>query len=158
MSTKKEATAPTRNKGGRPGKLTPDVQETILSAVKAGNYPLTAARAARVSEPTFYRWLALGREGKEPYRALVEGIKQAEGEAEVNAVAILHKAMPESWQAAMTFLERKFPSRWKRRDEIDLQGLPTDKLVALAELCDRYLESAGDFAALESRDFDDLPE
>lgn len=28
--------------------------------------------------------------------------------------------MPDQWTAAMTFLERRFPGRWKRKEQIDI--------------------------------------
>lgn len=45
---------------------------------------------------------------------------KATAEAEVYAVGIVRKHMPDQWTAAMTFLERKAPDRWKRREQLDV--------------------------------------
>jgi hypothetical protein len=46
----------------------------------------------------------------------VIGMTKANAEAEAYAVGIVRKHMPDQWTAAMTFLERKAPKRWRRRD------------------------------------------
>ena len=48
------------------------------------------------------------------YRQFWQAVKAAEGEAEVRAVAIIQKKMPEDWRAAMSYLERQHPKRWGR--------------------------------------------
>ena len=50
----------------------------------------------------------------------------AEAEAEVRIVAQWQGRMPESWQAAKDFLERRYPGRWghklKTSQKIELTG------------------------------------
>ena len=48
-------------RGGRPSKLTPEVQEKIVTAIRAGNYAQVAAVYAGIGERTFYRWMELGK-------------------------------------------------------------------------------------------------
>ena len=106
-------------KGGRPTKLTPEVQEKILTAIRAGNYGHVAAKYAGIGERTFYRWMAQGekaRAGK--YRQFRQAVEAAESEAEVRAVAIIQKQMPDNWRAALSYLERKHPKRWGRRMDV----------------------------------------
>src|SRR5437660_9018297 len=101
---------------GRPTKLTPQVQAAILAAIEGGNYIQVAARCAGVTDATFYNWLAWGeRQGSGPYFEFFVAVKLAEAKAEAAAIRHVQAAMPESWQAAMTFLERKFPDRWRRK-------------------------------------------
>lgn len=108
---------------GRPTKLTKDVEEMIVSAIRVGNYAVVAAQAAGVTESTFYRWLDRGeKQQRGKYCEFRESIKRAEAEAQVYAVAIVRRQMPESWQAAMTYLERKFPQMWGRRDRHEVSG------------------------------------
>lgn len=110
----------------RQTKLTPEIQERIVLAVRAGNYLSVAARAAGIHEATLYRWLERGRgpAGREPYRAFCEALKEAEAAAEVHAVALIRQQMPQQWTAAMTFLERRFPDRWRRRDTVYAEEAP----------------------------------
>lgn len=48
----------------------------------------------------------------------LQDIIKANAEAEATAVLHVREQMPTNWAAAMTYLERKHPGRWKRRDEI----------------------------------------
>ena len=114
--------------GGRKTKLTPEVQERIVSAIRAGNYANVAAEYAGIGETTFYRWLQEGREAESGiYRDFREAVKTAEREAEVRAVAMVQKAMPYNWTAAMTYLERKHPGRWGRRDRVTMEMITRDQ-------------------------------
>jgi transposase len=45
----------------RPSKLTPDVHNEIVQAIKAGAYAEEAALHAGIDESTYYRWMARGR-------------------------------------------------------------------------------------------------
>jgi integrase len=66
------------------------------------------------STSTFYRWLARGEE--EPtsiFGTFRRSVERAEAEAEVEAVAVLRTAVVDDWHAAVTYLERRHPSRWR---------------------------------------------
>lgn len=106
---------------GRKSKLTPEIQEKIVSAVRAGNYSFVAAEFAGIGERTFYKWMEKGeaRPGS-TYGQFRQAVKSAEREAEVRAVAIIQNLMTSNWQAAMTFLERKYPDRWGRRVRVSV--------------------------------------
>ena len=96
-----------------------EVQEKIVTAIRAGNYAQVAAVYAGIGERTFFRWMELGEEAKAGrYRQFWQAVKAAEGEAEVRAVAIIQRKMPDDWRAAMSYLERKHPKRWGRRVDV----------------------------------------
>lgn len=124
--------------GGRPSKLTPERAEKIIELIKVGNYIDVACAASGVNQHTFYRWLRIGRDltdqwGEDPDEWPTEDwsehehrcvtfylqIKQANAEAEAFAVASVRKQFGSQWAAAMTFLERRFPDRWKRREALE---------------------------------------
>jgi hypothetical protein len=114
---------------GRPCKLTPEVQEKICRAIRAGNYAYIAAEYAGVGKSTYHRWMQLGEQQESgPFREFRDAVKNAESEAEVRAVAIIQRHMETNWQAAMTFLERKFPKRWGRRLDVTTAGDPVTKI------------------------------
>jgi len=107
----------------RPTKLNPAVSERIVQALRAGNYAEAACRAAGIGPSTYYRWLELGQsEDSGPHRDFLEQVRRAEAEAEVHAVALLRRAMPEDWRAALAYLERRHPTRWRRRQSTELTG------------------------------------
>lgn len=113
-------------KNGRPSKLTADVQDKIVSAIRAGNYAETAAQYAGVDPTTYYRWMVKGEDGPDLYRQFRHAVKAAESEAEVYAETVLRKAMPDDWKAAAWYLERKFQDRWGRKERLDIHanGIP----------------------------------
>jgi hypothetical protein len=140
--------AKTESTVGRRTKLTPKVQEKIVSAIRAGNYAHVAAGYAGIGERTFYSWLQSGRENKSDlYQQFLQAVKDAEREAEVRAVAMVQKHMADNWQAAMTYLERKFPERWGRRDRLKIEVEPQKVLTTLLGLDGDDIYSVVDTAA-----------
>lgn len=108
---------------GRPSKLNDDRRDRIIRAVRAGNYREAAARAAGIAPSTLYAWLERGAaEETGPYYEFSEALQRAEAEAEVFAVATIRKAMPDDWRAAVTYLERRYPSRWRKNSSTELTG------------------------------------
>jgi len=101
---------------GRPEKLTDEVRRRICEAVRAGTTKEVAAAYAGVSRASLQRWLAKSNEqGAGPhYRKLAQELRQAEAEAEVHAAAILRRAMPDDWRAAVAYLERRHRGRWSK--------------------------------------------
>lgn len=94
-------------------KLTPEVQQKIVQAIRAGNYVTVAVDYAGIDRSTFYRWMERGRQQRTGmYHDFHQAVRQAESFAEVRAVAILQSEMKENWRAALSYLERKFPDRW----------------------------------------------
>lgn len=102
-------------------KLTPELQAKVVQALRAGNYRKAACAFAGISEGTLYRWISdaeadieAGRRTR--HREFYEAVKRAEAEAEVEAVAMIRKAMPDDWKAAAHYLERRHPEAWGRKD------------------------------------------
>jgi hypothetical protein len=124
--------------GGRPSKL-PFAEKAICDAIRAGCYQEQAAQAAGISASTLYAWKALGeQESDGPYRRFLLNLRQAEAEAELNAVKILRRAIEDEgdWKAALALLERRFPGRWRRRQTNELVGpgggpLQTEQVLRL---------------------------
>jgi hypothetical protein len=109
--------------GGRPSKL-PVAEERILEGVRAGCYPEQAAQEAGVSPSALYAWKARGeKESDGPYHRFLLRLRQAEAEAELNAVKIVRSAIEDGdWRAALALLERRFPDRWRRQQTSQLVG------------------------------------
>lgn len=141
---------------GRPSKLNPALQETICKSLSIGNYLETAAAVSGVSKSTVYDWLKRGArekaEGKKsPYTAFSDAVEKAQAQGEQRLVLIIAKASEEHWQAAAWHLERKYPSKWGRRDTLDTNvNVGSDQ-----ERQKRYEEL---FDALEQVDHSDSPE
>lgn len=141
---------------GRRTILTAQVQIDLVRIIQAGNYAITACNYAGVSESTYYAWLKRGEEelirlldietetGKiaKPakkeliYMEFLEAIKRADAGSEVSAVMKIKSAFGDDWKAAMTFLERRFADRWRRKDRHEItdgDGNPVQVMVYLPD-------------------------
>lgn len=116
----------------RPSKLTPEIQQRIVSLIKAGNYAETAARASGIGPSTYYRWMDRGRDEQArldqggrprkteaPYREFWEAVTRADAEAEAIAAGLVMTAARMNYKAAQFLLERRWPGRWKHRSQVD---------------------------------------
>ena len=103
----------------RPTKLTDEVSERVVRALRAGNFPDVAARHAGVHPATYYRWMERGAPARDapedaPYRRFRAEVERALADAEAAGVGlILQSARGGSWQAAAWLLERRFSARWR---------------------------------------------
>ena len=101
---------------GRPSKLTPVVTERLLHALRTGNARVVACRYAGISEPTFHRWMA---DDRPEFREFREVVEQGEATAEVGVVANLVELSKRDHRAAVAWLERKAPERWRLDEPAD---------------------------------------
>ena len=106
----------------RPTKLTPKLQEQVVGYLRAGAYVETAAAAAGISKETLYSWLRRGAADEVPFAAFAEAVEKAQALAEMRDLALIGKAAETEWTAAAWRLERKFPSRYGRRQAVEVSG------------------------------------
>lgn len=106
----------------RPTKLTPKLQEQIVSYLRAGAYVETAAAAAGIAKDTLYAWLRRGAAGEEPFARFAAAVEEAQAKSELRDLAIIGKAAETEWTAAAWRLERKYPDRYGRRARIEHSG------------------------------------
>ena len=72
---------------GRPSKLTPEVQERICQAIRAGNYYEAACAYAGIHYSTFRKWMQKGETAKSgKFREFFEAVTRVEYEAKVRMV------------------------------------------------------------------------
>ncbi len=109
----------------RPSKLTAEVSEKIVRAIRAGNYPAVAAAHTGVHPSTYYRWMERGElDGDapedDPYRRFRAEVERAIADAEAAEVGLVLKAARDGdWRAAAWLLERRFSERWGRRERLE---------------------------------------
>ena len=138
----------------RPTKLTAEVQQRIVEALRAGNYQDSSAAYAGIHEATFHNWMSRGREeerriadGEKPnpkeeaFREFFAAVEKARSESEVRNVMYIQRAAQDgTWQAAAWFLERSFPRKWGRKDRHEHVGDNGDAIkvtVSTTELEDK---------------------
>lgn len=139
--------------GGRPTKLTPELQEELVHVIRAGNYVETACAFVGITKETFYAWLRRAAKERERltknprarlrkseviYVEFSDAIKKAQGHSEIRDVMLIGKAAENQWQAAAWRLERKFPDRWGRnRSGRADEGFTHEQAVAIADMINK---------------------
>ena len=113
---------------GRRSLCTPERTKKIADLLSVGNFHEPVCSAAGISVATFYSWRAKGEDERarraagEPadrkltkYVKFLEDTTRAEATAEVQATALIRKAMVEGdAKSSQWYLERKHPQRWGR--------------------------------------------
>lgn len=105
---------------GRPPILNDtDKVQILLAALRDGNYRETACKLAGISKQTLYNALKRAEAGDEQAILFVDALEKAEALAESETVGNVRSAskLPQFWAAGMTWLERKSPDRWGRRQD-----------------------------------------
>jgi hypothetical protein len=117
-------------------KLSDEVTDRIVSAIRAGGTMETASRFAGVHARTMHRWLTVGRhalnragdtpellaEEEKPYVRFVEAIERALSEFKLALTTSIYSAGQGDkgqWQAHAWLGERRFPDEFGRRQRID---------------------------------------
>ena len=112
---------------GRPTKLTPERQQTIVGLIAKGNYLITACQATGIGKSTYLGWMERGQleenNGGGLYADFLTAVKRAESVAESELASMIRETALEKkeWLPAMTFLERRHPERWGRKDRSLIQ-------------------------------------
>jgi hypothetical protein len=151
---------------GPKSKLNKRTSKILTEALRQGLAITRASVLAKITPPTFYRWLEYGQKNvSEKYRNFYLECEKAEVEFEESCLKVVRKAIngdlestktkeiydkegnlsakevnttknAPSWTAAMTFLERKYPERWGRHDRIRLGGDPEFPIIPKQEMLD----------------------
>jgi hypothetical protein len=104
-----------------------------LEEREAGDYP----SIAHADEDHKHEWsLDDGKCwcGHTRYSEFLERIKEAEASSEMHAVLKVRAAFDDNWQAAMTYLERRYPQRWRRRSSVEVDDKPAEREPEAAEV------------------------
>jgi hypothetical protein len=90
--------------------------------MREGNYARTAAETSGITEQTLYNWLKKGEDPEQypEHATFLEAYRKAEAAAEERAIKAIQDAFSSDWRAAMTYLERRHPDRWARRQSVDV--------------------------------------
>lgn len=124
-------------KGGRPTKLTPELQDRICSLIEETACSVyTACISEGIAWNTVYFWEQWGREGRQPYKAFTEAVMQARARSELNHVREFKQADSLNQRATQYFpfmLERRFANDYGNRIKVTEQ---------LAEMSDADLQGS----------------
>ena len=107
----------------RPAKLTLEVSAKICQAVEAGNYYEAACGCAGITYRTFRNWMTRGQRSKQGiYFHFFHAVQKAKAASETRLVELWQQQIPDNWQAARDFLERRFKKRWGRKEALEHSG------------------------------------
>lgn len=133
---------------GAPTKLTPDRHDKIIRAVRAGNFYRAAAAYAGIHHDTLYDWIRRGdaeraRLAADPkakpdaresvFLAFSDAIRNAEAEAEIEAVAHWKAHAKGDWRAAKAWLAARHRADWAETTKVEHSG-PDGAPITLAGL------------------------
>lgn len=139
---------------GRPTKLTPELQEQIVNAIKAGNSIVEAAQLCGVGERTIHEWRARGEADDAPelFAQFAQALTQARATSRdllinaafkdaIGGVEIEQgtrgdgteytKVTPPNGRIALELLARMFPREWRPVKAVEVSG-PEGGPVALS--------------------------
>jgi len=100
-------------KVGRPRVITDEVQEAILRTIRLGLHQDRAAMAHGVSSATM-------RSFKRRHPEFAKKVKEAEAAAEESFLSRLLLHTDKQWTACAWVLERRWPERWAKRDQVEV--------------------------------------
>jgi hypothetical protein len=129
----------------------------LADALMGGNYRDTAARLAGIAESGVRAWVRAADEGDLRYLPIATVIRSAEAIAEAEAVSYVRRASrdPRFWAAGMTWLERKYPDAWGRRES---ESGPKVQVIVGAGTAQVQVNIATPSVAGSASDPDGLPE
>jgi hypothetical protein len=117
-----------------------EIIETIVNLLKMGNYITVVCDYVGIHQSTFFKWMAEGEKATSGLkRELFERVKKAESYAEIQAVASIRSAAEQDWKANAWFLERKYSTRWGRKEKVEMGGVLTTQNVEMTALNDEEL-------------------
>jgi len=161
-NAEKKLTDRKKHPGGRPSKLTPELQAKIRQYILADNYFNVACWGAGITPQTGYNWLDRGEKdyaayetdetGETPLTIYAEfwfSINQSEAQAEISDIAYI-KTGNDNWQSRAWIRERRNKERWGKKEYQEVKVLGTIGVKAedlsdddLADIIKRRGSSAG---------------
>ena len=140
------------NLGGRPPSLTPAVHKEIVKRLQQGNWIVTSAQAAGVSQRSVMRWIQRGKgempgkEAVEPYISFARDVEEAISKSEVQLVNDLQRES--DWRAKAWLLERG-PSRERWAQQVTLTAQLAPAVSILDTLRSRAIAQEEELQPLE---------
>jgi hypothetical protein len=112
-----------RTKGDtHPRKLTRVVCDKICEGVLKGNYITTVCKSVGIHPQTYYSWKKKGEQGIEPYKQFYDRVTECEAQAEMDILNVIYtNAIDQgNWLSSAWILERKYPNRFGKREQMAL--------------------------------------
>lgn len=130
-----------------------EIDAAIALARRPEGFVTVVAKYLKVDRKTLEDWLARGDAGVAPYADFAARYRQAEAELEGELVAQVLGGEKGKWSSAAWTLERRFPTRWGKREHHTLSGpkggaIQTETLARVVLLPPLDDEPGGDRSAV----------
>jgi hypothetical protein len=119
----------------------PGLLDGIVERARKGYSRTDAFRLAGINPQTGWDWIAQGRKDPEKYPELVDfALRLEKAEAEIRAemvdvvIGTAKSQAPQTWQAAMTYLERRDPENWGKREKTQVEIYTDQPLAQLNQI------------------------
>ncbi len=113
----------------RSAKFDQNMHCRMVAMASKGATNLMIAKANLVHPDTYQQWIRKGKEDPEAfphYAHLYEEVERVRAELGVQmtgrVIEAANSGLPNTWQAAMTFLERRYPDDFSRHERRTLEG------------------------------------
>lgn len=107
---------------GRPPKLDAELIKRLTDLIRMGNYIEVACAGVGINRELMYKWMRDGHDQRVGLkRDLVEAFQKAVAEAEMRDVYRLDGFAAKESKVLMWRLERRWPTRWSRREQLAIQ-------------------------------------
>lgn len=114
---------------GGSNKLDPDMHCRMVEMASKGATNLLIAKANLIHPDTIQDWFKKGRDNPERYphfHHLYNEIERVRAELGVEMssriIEAANSGLPNTWQAAATYLERRYPDDWSRNERREITG------------------------------------
>lgn len=106
-----------------PQKLTKAICDKIIDGMLKGNYVTTVCQSVGIHRSTYYAWKKKGEKGIEPYKTFYDRVMEAEAKAEMDILNVIYTSAIDqgNWVSSAWILERKYPNRFGKREQMALQ-------------------------------------
>lgn len=112
VGTQEGVSAPPRHPGGRPSKFTPEMQASLLRAIRRGDHFEDACQAAGLTYTTFREWVVAGDAGEEKFAQFSEAVHKAEVIAKRRLLKTVRTEANKDWRPASWLLARRWPDQY----------------------------------------------
>lgn len=101
-------------KRGRPTKLTPELQQAIVSALEIGATRTDAVASVGIDYHTFLNWLEQGQKERSGiFFQFFQAVTRAEASARIRFTSTIARAAADGdWRAALEYLKRRDRANW----------------------------------------------
>lgn len=111
------------------GKLDPEMHCSMVQMAAKGATNAIIAKASLIHPDTYQAWIKKGKDDPERYPHFAHLYNEVERvrallavEMSSRVIEAANSGLPNTWQAAATFLERRYPDDWSRNERREIKG------------------------------------